>query len=346
MAILVDRDIELAVDLKLGRPAQGPSPGPASAPRRRPAPPVRFSPLIAEAPPEARRRRRILVGISIAFHVVLVVVVMVMPKQAQSIEEPNLPIEVMLTVPIPSAPEMTMPRPKPVPAPQPRPEPKREPRDETPPPVAEAPKPLPKPSAPEPAPVAKIEPPRPRPEIKTGLLEELSSGPAIATSRASRSAFVAGGFDGEVGASSSPARPGRVMAAAFDDAPTATRPGRAGAGVVRDTGFAEQAAAPRRHEPPRASGAGPVDTEVEILTKPKPLYTDEARGLKLEGDVVLDVVFEASGALRVLGVAQGLGHGLDEAAIAAAKKIQFTPARRDGIKVDQAAKLRVVFRLA
>ncbi len=342
MAILVDREIEQAVDRKLATAA----PGPAPAPRRRPAPPVRFSPLIADASPEARRRKGILVGISVAFHVVLVVVVMVMPKRAQSIEEPNLPVVVVFTAPIPSVPEVTMPHPKPVQAPRPRPEPKPEPRDETPPPVAEAPKPLPKPLAPAPAPIVEVEPPRPRPEIKTGLLDESPSGPAIAASRMSRSAVVAGGFDGAADAAASPARPGRVMTAAFDEAPAASRPGRAAAGVVRDTGFAEQAAAPRRHEAGRPAGPGPLDTEVEILTKPKPVYTDEARVLRLEGDVVLDVLFEASGALRVLGVAQGLGHGLDEAAIAAAKKIQFTPARRDGVRVDQAAKLRVVFRLA
>jgi hypothetical protein len=50
--------------------------------------------------------------------------------------------------------------------------------------------------------------------------------------------------------------------------------------------------------------------------------------------------------VRVLGVASGLGHGLDEAAIAASKKIQFNPARRDGAPVDHPARLRVVFRLA
>jgi TonB family protein len=82
------------------------------------------------------------------------------------------------------------------------------------------------------------------------------------------------------------------------------------------------------------------------VSKPKPIYTEEARGLKLEGDVVLDVTFEASGRVNVLGVAQGLGHGLDEAAVEAAKKIRFNPARRDGSPVDHTAKLRVVFRLA
>ena len=42
----------------------------------------------------------------------------------------------------------------------------------------------------------------------------------------------------------------------------------------------------------------------------------------------------------------GLGHGLDEAAIEAAKKIQFNPALQNGQPVDHTATLRVVFRVA
>ena len=115
---------------------------------------------------------------------------------------------------------------------------------------------------------------------------------------------------------------------------------------MQSTGFSEEAAAPavKKREPERP--ASPLDSEVEILSRPKPVYTEEARALRLEGDVVLSVVFEAGGVLRILGVAQGLGHGLDEAAVDAAKKIRFSPARRDGAPVDHAAKLRVVFRLA
>ena len=50
----------------------------------------------------------------------------------------------------------------------------------------------------------------------------------------------------------------------------------------------------------------------EVISKPTPAYTAEARNLRIEGEVVLEVVFEASGKLRVLRVVQGLGHGLDE----------------------------------
>ena len=235
-------------------------------------------------------------------------------------------------------------------APSPKPKPRPEPRALPPPPVAEAPKPDPRPIVPEiePAPVAKVEPPRPRPAVRTGLLDAEPSGPAIVASRSSRSTLVAvSGFDASAGPGSSPGRPGRVVDVAFESAPASRGSSRRSGGAVKESGFGEEAAvaaAPPKREPQRPGSI--LDTEVEILSRPKPVYTEEARGLRLEGDVVLDVVFEAKGILRVLGVASGLGHGLDEAAIVAAKKIQFNPARRDGAPVDHQARLRVVFRLA
>jgi TonB family protein len=90
----------------------------------------------------------------------------------------------------------------------------------------------------------------------------------------------------------------------------------------------------------------PLIVPVEILSKPRPVYTEEARKMRVQGEVVLSVVFEASGKLRVLGVVRGLGYGLDEAARNAAEQIRFRPAQRDGQPVDFAATLRVVFELA
>ena len=57
-----------------------------------------------------------------------------------------------------------------------------------------------------------------------------------------------------------------------------------------------------------------MEQPVEILFKPTPAYTDEARALKLEGDVILEVEFSASQGILVLRVVRGLGHGLNEAA--------------------------------
>ncbi len=80
--------------------------------------------------------------------------------------------------------------------------------------------------------------------------------------------------------------------------------------------------------------------------KPNPVYTDEARSLKLEGEVLLEVDFAANGQLHVNRVVRGLGHGLDEAAIAAANKMRFKPATRNGQAIDSTAIVHVVFQLA
>jgi TonB family protein len=85
---------------------------------------------------------------------------------------------------------------------------------------------------------------------------------------------------------------------------------------------------------------------VEILYKPKPIYTDEARKLNLEGEVLLEVMFGANGQLHVNRVVQGLGHGLDEAAVSATNKIKFKPAQRNGVAVDSTNIVRVTFQLA
>jgi TonB family protein len=92
--------------------------------------------------------------------------------------------------------------------------------------------------------------------------------------------------------------------------------------------------------------SGPASSPVEITFKPNPIYTDEARSLKLEGEVLLEVSFSANGTLHVNRVVRGLGHGLDEAAIAAANKIRFKPALRNGQPMDSTAVVHVTFQLA
>ena len=71
--------------------------------------------------------------------------------------------------------------------------------------------------------------------------------------------------------------------------------------------------------PKIAQAASGASTPVEITFKPNPVYTDDARSLKLEGEVLLEVSFWANGTLHVNRVVRGLGHGLDEAAIAASR---------------------------
>jgi TonB family protein len=117
-------------------------------------------------------------------------------------------------------------------------------------------------------------------------------------------------------------------------------------GAVQQGGFgdADVPAPPtvRSQSAPAASKVFPA----EILSKPTPVYTQEARNLKIEGEVLLEVVLEASGRLRVVRVVRGLGHGLDDNAVKAAQQIQFKPAMKDGQPSDSTAVLHIIFQLA
>jgi TonB family protein len=97
---------------------------------------------------------------------------------------------------------------------------------------------------------------------------------------------------------------------------------------------------------PGAPVPKPIDRPVEIVFKPTPEYTDEARSARIEGTVTLELEFTAAGDVRVLRIVRGLGHGLDEAAERAALRIRFKPAQSDGRAVDSRATVHITFRLS
>jgi TonB family protein len=154
---------------------------------------------------------------------------------------------------------------------------------------------------------------------------------------------------------------GTVASAGFGNGVAVQGRGGRGGEAVQGTNFG-QAAAPEKHQaqavtpvefakvaPTEARQVKPVALEsvpVAIQSKPKPEYTSEARQLKVEGEVLLNVVFAANGQIRVLNVVKGLGHGLDEAAQRAAQGVKFSPAKRDGQPVDSSAILHVIFQLS
>jgi len=117
--------------------------------------------------------------------------------------------------------------------------------------------------------------------------------------------------------------------------------------VVKQAGFGDNdvAAPPTVQSRPAAAAVAKV-VPAEILSKPQPIYTEEARQKKIEGEVLLEVVFEASGRIHVVRVVRGLGHGLDDAAVHAAEQIRFKPALRDGQPSDSTAVLHIIFQLA
>ena len=115
--------------------------------------------------------------------------------------------------------------------------------------------------------------------------------------------------------------------------------------AIAKAGFGDAAATVPIHQPPATEAASAV-AAAEIIDKPRPAYTDEARRLNIEGEVLIEAVLEASGSIQVLRVLRGLGHGLDETAITAARQIRFRPALRDGVPVDFPAVVRISFQLA
>jgi TonB family protein len=154
-----------------------------------------------------------------------------------------------------------------------------------------------------------------------------------------------GGFESASPATAGNGAHSRVVAtsAGFDAAPAAVARS-APAGQVRKTGFDEALV---RVEPvPQPARHAVARRPVEIIAKPKPEYTEEGRRNRIEGVVLLEVVFTVSGEVRVLRVVRGLGYGLDEAAIAAARQIRYKPAMEERRPVDERAVLHVVFQMA
>ena len=111
---------------------------------------------------------------------------------------------------------------------------------------------------------------------------------------------------------------------------------------MQTAGFDQRAPA----QPSVAAVTKANDRPVEIVFKPTPEYTDEARSARIEGTVSLELEFTAAGDVRVLRVVRGLGHGLDEAAQRAALRIRFKPAQSDSGPVDSRATVHITFRLS
>lgn len=154
-----------------------------------------------------------------------------------------------------------------------------------------------------------------------------------------------GAADGDPNVGLAQGRGGVVSASFSEGVPGGVRGGtghRAGVLQGSFSGDATSATAAK----PRDRKQTPRMTPVHITDKPKPLYTSEGRAKKVEGEVILQVVFTASGEVQVLRVLKGLGYGLDESAQNAARQIKFNPAQKDGQAVDSSAVVHIVFALA
>lgn len=133
---------------------------------------------------------------------------------------------------------------------------------------------------------------------------------------------------------------GRVASAGI---PGATGTGNSGTyGKVASAGIPTATAAPAVHPQQELVQS----TMLEVISKPPVRYTNEARALHVQGDVILKVTFLATGQVVVDGVVHGLGHGLDEEARRVAEQIRFRPATRNGRPVDLTTNITITFQLA
>jgi TonB family protein len=78
-----------------------------------------------------------------------------------------------------------------------------------------------------------------------------------------------------------------------------------------------------------------VTRRAQILDRPEPLYTEEARKNQITGSVRVRMVLNANGSVTGVQAMSRLPDGLTEKAIEAAHRIKFSPAEKDGRKVSQ-----------
>lgn len=294
--------------------------------------------------PTPPRRSTSGLWLSVGVHVLVAGVLIVVPMRGGGTPPaPRTPsMRVFLpAIELPSAPVA---RPRLV-APPPPPKPIARADATPPPPVAPA---VPKPVEPDPVPpapvAAAIERPVEKPVEKaavqrppeTGLFERTSS----ARTTQADAVVTTGAFGGAPPARNAATAVAAVAAGGFGSA--AARGASHTTGTVQTAGFDQRPSA----RPQAAVAAKPIDRPVEIVFKPTPEYTDDARSARIEGTVSLELEFTATGDVRVLRVVRGLGHGLDEAAERAALRIRFKPAQSDGAAVDSRATVHITFRLS
>jgi TonB family protein len=190
--------------------------------------------------------------------------------------------------------------------------------------------------------------------VQTGGFGDPNGVPAKTTQTQAVNIAQAGGFDMPTGPGSGNGTAGAngargvVASSGFGGGvATPAAPASSSRGVVRQAGFGDaDVAAPATVQSQPAKQEAARVVMPEILSKQKPIYTEEARAKRIEGEVLVEAVFEATGKVRVLRVVRGLGYGLDDAAIHAAEQIRFKPALVDGQPSDKTVVLHIIFQLA
>jgi protein TonB len=126
---------------------------------------------------------------------------------------------------------------------------------------------------------------------------------------------------------------------ALPDFGVALSGGVEGAGMALPAGTPRAASAARGAPTVRKLGPAAQPTSLgceEPLVKPRPKsvpqpgYTEQARAAGIEGRVRVQLTVDETGRVVNVRLLQGLGYGLDEAALAAARTASFEPGSRCG----------------
>jgi TonB family protein len=190
---------------------------------------------------------------------------------------------------------------------------------------------------------------KPREQVQTGGFGDPNGVPTNGKTDRNVNIASAGSFDMPAGAGvgngtgGAKGAKGVVASTGFGNGVAVGGNGGGSHGTVQQGMFDVKAAdTPKVKQTAAVSNTKPV----EILSKPNPIYTDEGRSKKIEGEVLVQVIFTAAGEVKVERVVRGLGYGLDESAMAAARQIRFKPAMQDGQPVDFPAIAHITFELA
>ena len=97
----------------------------------------------------------------------------------------------------------------------------------------------------------------------------------------------------------------------------------------------------QQKNPASDSKAKLTKTRPQILNDPSPKYTVEALENGIEGNVIVSVTASKDGKAADLKIIRGLGYGLDEMALDAAARIEFSPARDESGKPVDTPNLRL-----
>jgi len=118
--------------------------------------------------------------------------------------------------------------------------------------------------------------------------------------------------------------------------------GGSGAPRVRERRTLSAAPVPARVDPSAACQDGP-SPKPQLVNFQKPSYSETARAAGVTGKVRVSITVGADGRVEQVTILQGLGHGLDEATVAAVRAASFSAAVACGKNVRSTFTMSVRF---